>query len=120
MSSVLIACLLKTSHSASPKSPPTTPTAFTFVKKLADNPKCVAAPPRTLSRLPNGVSIASNATEPTTVKDIKKGSPRIESTKTSILHDTREYAEIDRCSNGTKTNGSSWQKLCYCQISAIG
>ena len=37
------------------------------MKKLAASEKCVAAPPRMRSRLPNGVSSASNATDPTTV-----------------------------------------------------
>jgi hypothetical protein len=45
------------------------------VKKLADSPKCVADPPNILSRLPNGVSTASNATEPTTSNDTLMSSP---------------------------------------------
>ena len=40
------------------------------VKKLDESAKCVPAPPKSLSRLPKGVSNASKATEPTTVKDI--------------------------------------------------
>src|SRR6266480_3453231 len=60
----------KTSRSAWPKSPPTTATTRTSVKKLAEIEKCDADPPSIRSRLPNGVSTASKATEPTTSKDI--------------------------------------------------
>src|SRR6266446_5980839 len=59
-----------TSRSAWPKSPPTTATTRTSVKKLAEIEKCDADPPSIRSRLPNGVSTASKATEPTTSKDI--------------------------------------------------
>ena len=52
------------------KSPPTTPTILTSVKKLAEIEKCEAEPPSILSHLPKGVSTASNATEPTTRRDI--------------------------------------------------
>src|SRR5207244_78328 len=61
---------VKTSLSPSPKSPPTTPTTRTSVKKLAAIEKCDAEPPSMRSRLPNGVSTASNATEPTTSNDM--------------------------------------------------
>src|SRR5438093_6860308 len=60
----------KTSRSAWPKSPPTTATTRTSVKKLAEIEKCDAEPPSMRSRLPNGVSTASKATEPTTSNDI--------------------------------------------------
>src|SRR5216684_3234937 len=60
----------KTSLSAWPKSPPTTATTRTSVKKLAEIEKCEAEPPSMRSRLPNGVSTASNATEPTTSNDM--------------------------------------------------
>src|SRR5437763_3530633 len=69
MSSVFIPRPRKTSISSSPKSPPTTATTRTSEKKLAESEKCVAEPPSILSRLPNGVSTASNATEPTTSND---------------------------------------------------
>src|SRR6266480_1936784 len=59
-----------TSSSAWPKSPPTTATTRTSVKKLAEIEKCDADPPSMRSRLPNGVSTASKATEPTTSNDI--------------------------------------------------
>src|SRR6266404_3804577 len=65
-----ILCLAKTSRSAEPKSPPTTATTRTSVKKLAEIEKWEAEPPSMRSRLPNGVSTASNATEPTTSNDI--------------------------------------------------
>src|SRR5258706_11501812 len=65
-----ILCLAKTSRSAEPKSPPTTATTRTSVKKLAEMEKWEAEPPNMRSRLPNGVSTASNATEPTTSNDI--------------------------------------------------
>src|ERR1044072_8671681 len=42
----------------------------TSVKKLAAIEKCEAAPPSILSILPKGVSTASNATEPTTRRDM--------------------------------------------------
>src|SRR5438067_8857991 len=61
---------VNTSLSPSPKSPPTTPTTRTSVKKLAAIEKCDAEPPSIRSRLPNGVSTASNATEPTTNSDM--------------------------------------------------
>src|SRR5258705_2433314 len=63
-------CLSKTSRSSSLKSPPTTPTILTFVKKLAEIEKWDAEPPSIFSHLPNGVSTASKATEPTTRRDI--------------------------------------------------
>src|SRR3712207_6345823 len=65
----------KTCSSSSPKSPPTTATTRTSVKKLADRAKCAAEPPSILSRLPKGVSTASNATEPTTSNDTLDSSP---------------------------------------------
>jgi hypothetical protein len=45
------------------------------VKKLADKEKWVAEPPNIFSRFPNGVSTASNATEPTANSDTSKPSP---------------------------------------------
>src|SRR5712664_3568157 len=60
----------KTSFSAAPKSPPTTATTRTSVKKLAEMEKCEAEPPSMRSRFPNGVSTKSNATEPTTSNDM--------------------------------------------------
>src|SRR6476469_10140790 len=48
-----------------------TPTTLTLVRWLADAEKKVAAPPRTSSALPNGVSTESSATEPTTRTDIR-------------------------------------------------
>src|ERR1051326_3784524 len=75
MSSVLMPRPRKTSISSSPKSPPTTATTRTSVKKLADREKCAAEPPSILSRLPKGVSTASNATEPTTSNDTFYCSP---------------------------------------------
>ena len=39
-------------------------------KKLAEIEKCDAEPPNIFSHLPNGVSTESNATEPTTKRDI--------------------------------------------------
>src|SRR5712692_2770543 len=60
-----------TSRSAWPKSRPTTATTRTSVKKLAEIEKCDADPPSIRSRLPNGISTASKATEPTTNKDIR-------------------------------------------------
>src|SRR5712692_7549998 len=62
--------LANTSRSAWPKSPPTTATTRTSVKKLAEIEKCDADPPSIRSRLPNGVSTASKATEPTTSSDM--------------------------------------------------
>src|SRR5437879_2175735 len=59
-----------TSLSACPKSPPTTATTRTSVKKLAEMEKWDAEPPSMRSRFPNGVSTASNATEPTTSNDM--------------------------------------------------
>src|SRR5882672_6631008 len=67
---VSILCRANTSLSAWPKSPPTTATTRTSVKKLAEMEKCEAEPPSMRSRLPNGVSTASNATEPTTSNDM--------------------------------------------------
>src|SRR5665213_1621545 len=61
---------LKTARSVSVKSSPTTPTRFTCVKLLAAIEKYVAAPPRVRSVFPYGVSSASNATEPTTKRDM--------------------------------------------------
>src|SRR5439155_7641704 len=58
------------SRSAWPKSPAATATTRTSVKKLAEIEKCDADPPSMRSRLPNGVSTASKATEPTTSNDI--------------------------------------------------
>src|SRR5215211_3701096 len=52
------------------KSPPTTPTILTFVKKLAEIEKCDAEPPSILSHFPKGVSTASYATDPTTRRDM--------------------------------------------------
>src|SRR5882672_5637724 len=69
---VSILCRANTSLSAWPKSPPTTATTRTSVKKLAEMEKCEAEPPSMRSRLPNGVSTASNATEPTTSNDIDR------------------------------------------------
>src|SRR4030095_5779827 len=63
-------CFLNTSPSVSVKSPPTTPTILTSVKKLAEIEKCDAEPPSIWSHLPKGVSTASNATEPTTKSDM--------------------------------------------------
>src|SRR5260370_20468016 len=60
----------KTSRSAWPKSPPTSETTRTSVKKLAEMEKCEAEPPSMRSRFPNGVSTESNATEPTTSNDM--------------------------------------------------
>src|SRR5277367_4787952 len=65
--------LLRKDSGSAPKSSPTTPTRFTRVKKLAAREKYVAAPPTVRSTRPKGVSIASNATDPTTRRDI--GSP---------------------------------------------
>src|ERR1700761_2109285 len=62
--------LVSTCSCSGRKSSPTTPTTRTSVKKLAERAKCVAAPPRTRSRLPLGVSSESNATEPTTRIDM--------------------------------------------------
>ncbi len=67
--------LSKTDISSAPKSPPTTPTTRTSVKKLADKEKWVAEPPSIFSRFPKGVSTASNATEPTTNNDTGGFSP---------------------------------------------
>src|SRR5256885_12914688 len=64
-------CCANTARSWSPKSPPTTATIATAVKELAEIEKCDAEPPNICSRLPNGVSTASNATEPTTSRDIE-------------------------------------------------
>ena len=72
-SSTLIPRAANTASSSSPKSSPTTPTTETSVKKLAASEKWVAAPPSTRSRLPNGVSSESKATDPTTVTDIADG-----------------------------------------------
>src|SRR5437762_5875618 len=69
-SAVSTLCCLNTLSSSFPKSPPTTATTRTSVKKLAEIEKCEAEPPNIFSRLPNGVSTASNATEPTTSRDI--------------------------------------------------
>src|SRR6185295_12389173 len=63
-------CCAKTARSSAPKSPPTTATTLTSVKKLAEIEKCDAEPPNIFSRFPKGVSTASNATEPTTSSDI--------------------------------------------------
>src|ERR1041385_1302839 len=56
--------------SCSSKSPPTTATILTLVKKLAEIEKCDAEPPSILSHLPKGVSTASYATDPTTRRDM--------------------------------------------------
>src|SRR5438067_1626948 len=72
-------CCLNTSSSSFPKSPPTTATTRTSVKKLAEIEKCEAEPPNIFSRLPNGVSTASKATEPTTSRDIEFGIWNLES-----------------------------------------
>src|SRR5437667_12700398 len=66
-----------TSRSAWPKSRPTTATTRTSVKKLAEIEKCEAEPPSIRSRLPNGVSTLSKATEPTTSSDINDCEIRI-------------------------------------------
>src|ERR1044071_1232432 len=56
--------------SCSVKSPPTTATMPTFVKKLAEIEKCEAEPPRMCSFFPKGVSTSSYATDPTTKRDM--------------------------------------------------
>src|SRR5437763_11731149 len=68
---------VKTARSSSPKSPPTTATTRTSVKKLAEIEKCDAEPPSICSRLPKGVSTESKATEPTTRSDISNFGLRI-------------------------------------------
>jgi hypothetical protein len=73
MSSVRTPCPWSTSYSDSPKSSPTGPTGRTSVKKLAASEKCTAEPPSARSRSPNGVFIASNAIDPTTVRDMRRG-----------------------------------------------
>ena len=73
MSSVTTPWRRSTSYSASPKSSPTGPTGRTSVKKLAASEKCTAEPPSARSRSPNGVLIASNAIDPTTVSDMRRG-----------------------------------------------
>src|SRR5437867_3432717 len=81
----------RSSKCSSPKSSPTGPTTWTFVKKLAESAKCTAEPPSIRSRSPNGVLTESNAIEPTTVSDMR---PCILSRSTSqpISVDTMEAA----------------------------
>ena len=64
----------RTAYSSSPKSSPTGPTTWTSSKNDAASAKCTADPPSIRSRLPNGVFTASNAIDPTTVRDMKRGS----------------------------------------------
>src|SRR6185437_4904752 len=68
MSRVPMPRLSKTSCSV--KSPPTTATMPTFVKKLAEIEKCEAEPPSMCSFFPKGVSTSSYATDPTTKRDM--------------------------------------------------
>src|SRR5262245_44661226 len=70
MSSVTTPRLCSTAYSASPKSSPTGPTTRVSARKEDASEKCTAAPPSRRSRLPNWVSTASKAMEPTTVRDI--------------------------------------------------
>src|SRR3954469_13304027 len=70
MSSVTTPRLCSTAYSASPKSSPTGPTTRVSARKEDASEKCTAAPPSRRSRLPNWVSTASKAMEPTTVSDI--------------------------------------------------
>src|SRR6266404_3574433 len=67
---VSILRLLKIAASLAEKSSPTMATRLTGVKKLAATAKYVAAPPMMRSTLPYGLSMVSNATEPTTSSDI--------------------------------------------------
>ena len=67
MSSVTTPRRRSTSYSASPKSSPTGPTTRVSAKYEEAMAKCTAEPPSSRSRLPAGVSTASNAMEPTTV-----------------------------------------------------
>src|SRR3989442_10226846 len=82
---VSMLCRRKTSSSLGPKSPPTTDTKRTSVKKLAAIEKCDAEPPSIRGLWPKGVSTASKATEPTTSNDINDlGIPSLRSF--SICH----------------------------------
>src|SRR5436305_1744739 len=72
-SSVLIPRPRRISSSASPKSSPTGPTTCTSSKNDAASAKWTAEPPSIRSRLPNGVFTASNAIDPTTVNDMRRG-----------------------------------------------
>ena len=67
MSSVITPRRRSTSYSASPKSSPTGPTTRVSAKNDEASEKCTAEPPSSRSRLPVGVSTASNAMDPTTV-----------------------------------------------------
>ena len=70
MSSVITPRSCSTAISASPKSSPTGPTTRVGARNDEASEKCTAAPPSSRSRLPVGVSTASNAIDPTTVSVI--------------------------------------------------
>src|SRR4051812_6312132 len=70
MSSVITPRSRRTAYSASPKSSPTGPTTRVSAKKEEASEKWTAAPPSRRSRLPDSVSTASKAMDPTTVRDI--------------------------------------------------
>jgi hypothetical protein len=60
----------RTAYSSAPKSSPTGPTMRVSARNEEASAKWTAAPPSRRSRLPVGVSTASKAIEPTTVRDI--------------------------------------------------
>src|ERR671912_493360 len=78
----------------SPNSSPTGPTGCTSVKKLAASEKWTAEPPSARSRAPKGVSIASNAIDPTTVTDMRSG--RLEEGIGSSSHASRADRGVRR------------------------
>src|SRR5918997_1370305 len=73
MSSVITPRSRRTAYSGSRKSPPTGPITRVSARKEEASAKCTAAPPSRRSRLAVCVSTASNAIDPTTVRDMRAG-----------------------------------------------
>src|SRR3954454_694489 len=72
MSSVTTPRDRRAAYSSSPKSSPTGPTTRVSARNEDASEKCTAEPPSRRSRLPDSVSTASKAMQPTTVSDMRR------------------------------------------------
>src|SRR3954470_14756505 len=87
MSSVLTERPCRTANSSSPKSSPTGPTTRVSAKNEDASEKCTAEPPSSRSRFLVSVSTASNAMDPTTVRDIAVGHGSVPGVRAVVITD---------------------------------